>query len=341
MTTPVQSTERGMNGEANRKRLEYLIGNMSTQQLVQIFEPAIRQALRYRHPKADIDRLTANLGKETSRQQLLELASLLPHVMDSIALEGTNSTPEVDRSSRASLETMRSQNDHASTAENAESIPPLKQAESSIELANTIPENSTSQPTHIGVPKVDKTVIQGLYLLGRGKFKTSTREFDITPEDATKAAAWSDRRQKFDPSGEYLVYHFKVLRAEDIRSSLKSLANQGIVAPRALDIEPEDEIAIKALDDYERTVAEALYALPTFWPPEDHFLAIMSEESHLNLHELPSENMHAPNEYIDISNLIKPDRNSLTIIEEEDMQYYAFCLFEKRPGADQLRELTQ
>jgi hypothetical protein len=71
-----------------------------------------------------------------------------------------------------------------------------------------------------------------------------------------------------------LVYHFKVVGTADIQNLIENLALNGIVEPEApregdeeVDISRLNEAYIQNQEAYERKVAQAIYKLPTVWPP--------------------------------------------------------------------------
>lgn len=88
----------------------------------------------------------------------------------------------------------------------------------------------------------------------------------------------------YRPLKEQIVYHFKVVKAADILAVFPKLADSGVVKP---EVPPEGEGDEKELEEaaemYDRTVAQAVYTLPTVWPPEENFSLIVNIEKDIDL----------------------------------------------------------
>jgi hypothetical protein len=91
----------------------------------------------------------------------------------------------------------------------------------------------------------------------------------------------------YRPLQDHILYHFKVVLTGDVQELMSSLVNSGIIEPdmpnEGQELPPELE---RALEQYHRTVAQAVYRLPSVWPTDEDFCLIINASNNLNLSQV-------------------------------------------------------
>lgn len=307
-----------MNEEV-RKRIE----EIPTNELFDIFEQAIRTDLLYRDPNADLNRLIQDIRRKTSRELLLQLAYLLPHIRASTqANSGLGSSEQSNNQ-------IKYPPPHEHGQEGLVGPNLLKNETPSAEdRATSSFKEGRTVDSHLGgrltIPH-DKCVMRGLYIMGCKSDLTRQREFVVD-----KDYSMGDRGA-LDHNVFPVRYHFKIVQTADVHDRMQKLESVGVIKP-ILPPPSEDENEAEGnmsrysqeKEQYEEIVAQTISSLPTVWPAADDCIVGLNEVEFFDGREVPRE------DHVDLTQLVRQGNNQLTIIFLSDLDRFCFCLFEKR-----------
>jgi hypothetical protein len=173
----------------------HFLEQIPTPQLISIFEPAIREHLKYRIPEGDIERVLGDVKTKISREEIMKLAEMLPLVMAELkesSQHQANRTPHTEVAQAQQRDTQMESFPHTS--------PPPPYEVHLVPPAVVPSDPAPANVTNIGplIPPREPTVFCGLYLAGIGKHKTSKLQFDISEVNSVRALAWSRRILAFE-----------------------------------------------------------------------------------------------------------------------------------------------
>jgi hypothetical protein len=179
--------------------IEQALERIPTPQLISVFEPAIREHLKHRIPEGDVECMLENVKMNTSRENIMKLAGLLPLVM-----------AELKESNRyhasGGLHTGATQTQDRDTAMETfphTSPPPPYEVHlvpTGTVLTTPISASNVANTKQTGplLPPREPTVLRMFHLEGIGKHKTSEKQFDISEANYVRALAWARRNLEFE-----------------------------------------------------------------------------------------------------------------------------------------------
>lgn len=148
---------------------------MSKEQLFTFFEPILRQNFALLKPVRDLEKLVKGYRTTMEREELIELVRGLSGTMSDlgdwqvpIKTEQSTLGPEMDQSAEGSS--------------------------NGLHIGSQIESKVTK-------PRLDETILNGIYILGTGKaFVTTSREFEIPEDKFARAVAWTKKIEYVQPS---------------------------------------------------------------------------------------------------------------------------------------------
>jgi hypothetical protein len=199
-------------------------------ELFTIFEPALREHMKFRNPDLDTDYMMENIRKKTDNiPRFMELATLFPDIVTSLEpfrlKTMLSNVPGIPQAIQAGPSLRKNKGDalplllsNQIEEESQRAVPSLTGRTSSFStpksataaafdvprLSSTAPASRRSSASHRPrvVPDFEPTVNKGLYIVGSGKRNVNEVVFDISQDEYQRAVSWA--QQATNPHG--LVY---------------------------------------------------------------------------------------------------------------------------------------